>query len=166
MGGGIALGYFGRTFTVLLPGLMVTPELPEMERVLLLHYLASEGEVPEPGDWVSFHHLPGGSFYESAYRRRGTARILAVFGRDSERLVSAGLLAGGTPAELGDVSVIMPAFPRVHAAVVLHRGDDEFPAEAGVLFRRNITAFFSLEDVAVLAGVIASRLLKAARSPS
>lgn len=162
--GGIALSYFGHPLTVSFPGLVASPGLPDMERVLVVRYLAADGDVPDPGDWVSFHQLPGGSFYEPAYRRRATARIVAAFGGAPDRFRAAGLAAGGSPGKFGDVSVLIPAFPRVEAVVVLHRADEEFPADAGVLFRQNVTAFLSLEDVAVLSGVIASRLARAARS--
>jgi len=42
--------------------------------------------------------------------------------------------------------------------VVLYTGDEEFPAEANILFNDEIGNFLSLEDVAVLAGSIATRL--------
>jgi hypothetical protein len=42
--------------------------------------------------------------------------------------------------------------------VVLHAGDEEFPAEANILFDDAIVNFLPLEDVAVLAGLIATRL--------
>ena len=48
-------------------------------------------------------------------------------------------------------------------AVVLHRGDEEFPAEVNLLFSDRIAAFLPLEDVAVLAGLVATRLTRAAQ---
>ena len=43
---------------------------------------------------------------------------------------------------------------------MLHAGDEEFPAEANILFDDAIINFLTLEDVAVLAGLIATRLAK------
>jgi hypothetical protein len=47
---------------------------------------------------------------------------------------------------------------------VLHGGDEEFPAAANILFRDEIVNFLPLEDVAVLAGLIATRLAKSINS--
>jgi hypothetical protein len=160
--GGMALEYLGRIVNVELPGAAVSPELPVMELVLLLRYLAADGPVPAEGEWVGFHHLPGGAFYLPAYRRRGPGRIVAAFGADPERLRRAGDAIGAKRAALGDMSFVLRVFPKVEAAVVLHLGDEEMTAEADVLYHRNITAYLDLEDVAVLAGLIASRLARVA----
>ena len=161
--GGVSLPYLGETVTIALPSLELQPQLREMERVLILRYLAAPGGPPRGGERVSFQQLPGGSFYLPAYLRRGPARLATAFGSDPERLRAAGRALHGEPAELGDASFVLSVLPRVDVAVVLHRGDEEFPPEASLLFRPDVTSFFSLEDVAVLAGVIASRLERADR---
>jgi hypothetical protein len=159
--GGIALLYFGRPLTVTLPALEILPDPGEMERLLLMHYLAAEGPVPSAGDWLSFHQLPAASFYERPYRRRATDRILRHFGGRPGALVAAGAALGGLTASLGDESTLLQVLPHVEVVVIIHRGDEEIGPEAGMLFRSNVTAFFGLEDVAVLGGVIATRLGRA-----
>ena len=44
---------------------------------------------------------------------------------------------------------------------MLHTEDEEFAAEANILFSGEIVNFLPLEDVAVLAGLIATRLARA-----
>ncbi len=99
--GGIALPYFGRSLTVTLPGLEILPDPGEMERLLLMHYLAAQGPVPSAGDWLSFHQLPAASFYERPYRRRATDRILRHFGGRPGALAAAGAAMGGLPTSWG-----------------------------------------------------------------
>ena len=63
---------------------------------------------------------------------------------------------------MGDASFRFDILPKIAGVVVLHAGDEEFPAEANILFDDEIINFLPLEDVAVLAGVIATRLAKSA----
>ncbi len=159
---GLELEYFGRIVGIRLPQAEILPEgIPLYERILILHYLTGAGGAPASGEYVQFKNLPGASFYEPAYRRRGTARLLRGFGDRPELLGEAAAALGGTPESYGDVSVRLRVFPKIEAVVVLYRGDDEFPPEAGILFRDDIPGFLALEDVTVVADLIAGRLERA-----
>jgi hypothetical protein len=48
--------------------------------------------------------------------------------------------------------------PRIDVVVALYRGDDEFPPDATLLFRRDIVDYVSLEDITHLAGILARKL--------
>jgi hypothetical protein len=163
----LILPFFGRRVEVRLaeePGceVEVSPQdLPLAEKILILHYLSSTGNQPRREELVSFKQLPGASFYEPTYRRRGPERIAGRFGSDPDLFRKACNSLGWPAAGLGDESCSLPIFPRLQAIVVLHRGDEELPAEANLLFNNAIGGFLPLEDVAVLAGLIANRLVKA-----
>jgi hypothetical protein len=135
------------------------------EKILILHYLLSTGSQPVRGRQVSFKQLPGASFYEPTYRKRGPERIARRFGSDPQAFRLACRALGWEPAELGDASFGFEVFPRLRGTVVLNRGDEEFPPEATLLFEDRIVNLLPLEDVAVLAGLLASRLSKAGPSP-
>jgi hypothetical protein len=155
---------------------MVPEDLPLTEKILILHYLVGEGEdaardssrrhggqgPAHRGEMVSFKSLPGAAFYDAAYQKRGPRRIAARFGRDLAAFRRAGASLGWRAAELGDASFRFDIFPGIEGLVVLHGADEEFPAEASILFSENVRSFLPLEDVAVLAGVIATRLARAA----
>ncbi len=158
----LVLPYLGARCEVLLPEARFQPELPLVEKILVLHYLLGAGQAPTRGELVAFKNLPGAAFYEGPYRKRGPERIAARFAADVRRLPEAARPLGGSPAELGDVSVRIPVLPKIEAVVVLYAADEELPAEASILFSDTIVNFLPLEDVAVLSGVIASRLGKAA----
>ena len=51
--------------------------------------------------------------------------------------------------------------PRVRVAAILHLGDDEFPAEASLLFDASVRHYLPIEDVAVLGGLVAGELIRA-----
>ena len=138
-----------------------TPEnITLFEKILLLHYLAgSAGRAA--ADMVAFKNLPGASFYDPTYQKRGPRRIARQFGErpaDFHR-VCRGL--GWTEAEFRDISYSFDILPRIRGIVVLQVGDEEFPPESSILFSRVITGFLPLEDVAVLAGIIATRMSRA-----
>ena len=82
-----------------------------------------------------------------------------------ETLLPAAARLGGRPWDRGDVSAVVPAFPRVEVHVVLYRGDDDFPPAATMLFSSDIASFQSAEDVAVLGGATVSRLARALSGP-
>ena len=136
-------------------------ELPLAEKILILHYLTTTGSRPSRNELVSFKQLPGASFYEPAYRKRGPERIARRFGSDPQAFRRACRSLGWQEAELGDASCSLQVLPRLRALVVLHLGDEEFPPEVDLLFDEAIANFLPLEDVAVLAGLIAGRLSKA-----
>jgi hypothetical protein len=164
----LVLPFFGRRVELRLAGVgseedvqFDTAELPLAEKILILHYLGTTGSHSGRNEMVSFKQLPGASFYEPTYRKRGPERIARRFGADPELFRQACLGLGWAAAQLGDASCSLQIFPRLQAMVVLHRGDEEFPPEVNLLFSDTIANHLPLEDVAVLAGLIASRMIKA-----
>jgi hypothetical protein len=142
-----------------------SPDLPLAEKILILHYLgtAAASEPPGAGRLVSFQQLAGASFYEPTYRKRGPARIARRFGQDVPAFARACRALGWNEEKLGDAAFGGLVLPRLRCVAVLHRGDEEFPAEANLLFDEGIARLLPLEDVAVLAGLVATRLGRAAQ---
>lgn len=162
--GGVVVPYFNEEYEVRLPEVVFEPPgLSTYEQILILHYITTLENHPAQGTYVSFKNLPGASFYDTAYRKRGPEKIIKTFGDNIDSLVGAAERLGGERADAGDVSARLQVFPKVEAIVALYRGDEEFPPEANILFRDDIINFLPLEDIAVLAGVIASRLKKSAQ---
>jgi hypothetical protein len=155
--------------------------LPLVEKILILHYLIGRETAPANDSaaksaaarngaaqdrtaqdrLVAFKNLPGASFYDPTYQKRGPRRIARRFGAEAEAFRRAGARLGWQDGELGDISFRFDIFPKIRGTVVLNLEDEEFPAEASILFSSEIVAFLSLEDVAVLAGSIATRLARA-----
>ena len=175
---GVSIRYFAGDYVVsLAPGSVGTVDPGDLrpeERLLVLHYLACHGSSEDgghakneqppddvaPNDYVSYESLPGGMFYNTTFGKRGPLRLVHAFGSRPERLLSAVRAVGGAEADYGDVSVQIPVFPRVTVLVVLHRGDDEFPPECHLLFTASVSHYLTLEDIAVLGGIVAGRLIR------
>ncbi len=172
----LELVYFGQPVEIEVPAMLDGParfrpdELALTEKILILHYLgwsasaeAASAGAAGPGRLMSFQQLAGAAFYEPAYRKRGPARIARRFGQDVAGFARACRALGWSEENLGDAAFGGPVLPAVRCVAVLHRGDEEFPAEANLLFDERIGRLLPLEDVAVLAGLVATRLGRAER---
>lgn len=137
-------------------------EIDIASRLLLLHYLVTTDGAAIAAKWIAFRNLPGGLGYEPAFRRRANQRVVQRFGTDLGGFETAARLLGGEPLRFGDASFLFRTLPRVWLAVVLHLADDEFPADASVLFDGAASHHLPTEDLAVLGGMLVNRLIKSA----
>ncbi|MFC1884814.1 DUF3786 domain-containing protein [Thermodesulfobacteriota bacterium] len=139
-------------------------EISIQQIIILLHYLSgANGSVPS-GDWIAYQEVPDGKFYLDAFLRRAKNPMVQAFGdtpQIMEKLASESY--GARPFDQGDVSVVVEALPIIRVALILWRGDDEFPPEGSILFDRNIISILSAEDIAWLAGMIVYPLMGMAR---
>jgi hypothetical protein len=163
-GSTIRLSFFGARVELRIPeneDVEFSPQdLPLVERILILHYLLARENRPVKGTLVAFKNLPGASFYDPTYQKRGPRRIARRFGQGIDEFRQACRILHWCEGELGDASFEFDILPKIRGLVVLYAGDEEFPAEANILFNDEIVNFLPLEDVAVLAGLIATRLAK------
>jgi hypothetical protein len=143
-------------------------ELPIQQQVLLAHYLLgachSKGE-PLSGKWIAYQEIPDGRFYLDAFLKRAKNPLVQCFGKHPELLIELASTAyGARSLEHGDVSVRIQALPLTPLALILWKGDEEFPPEGNLLFDQNISRIFSAEDVAWLAGMAVYPLIGMCKS--
>jgi hypothetical protein len=133
-------------------------EIPIQQQVLYLHYLCGAWASSGPramGEWISFQEIPDGRFYMDAFQRRAKDPMVMTFGEKPEILLKVAVeLYGADPFDQGDVSVVVRALPLVPIALILWRGDEEFPPEGNILFDRSIIGILSAEDIAWLSGMV------------
>ena len=166
--GRFSVPFFGALYHVLWPDGSIARADGEgivdiASHILILHYLLTADGTPLASKWIAFRNLPGGIGYEGAFQGRANLRLAGAFGSDASSLSSAARSLGGEPLSFGDASFLFRLFPRVWLAVVLYIADDEFPADASVLFDGSTEHYLPTEDLAVLGGMLASRLIKAAK---
>ena len=134
-------------------------EIPIQEQILILHYMLSSAPSPLTENWISYREIPGASFYYSAFVKRAIDPLKKVFGQNVDGLLSAGEILGGKTIDTGDAGYEFRAFPNIPMRLILWVGDDEFPAEANIVFNENIGGILSPEDIAWLAGMLVYRLI-------
>jgi hypothetical protein len=162
----IEVRFWGNDYIVRYPGISVEEvetgqELPIATKILILHYLIHADGTPLADSWISFRELPDGRVYDAAFRRRANLRLAQAFGSDSDGFVAAAKALGGERLTYGDASFLFQMFPCIRLAVVLYLVDEEFPASANVLFDAAASHYLPTEDLAVLGGMLAGRLIKA-----
>ncbi|MBA3066217.1 DUF3786 domain-containing protein [bacterium] len=161
----ISVGFFSdeypvdilkRTLTDAVSGKIV----PDFIAVLILHYLIKkiEGLPEETGKWISFKEMDGGEIYYPAFRKRAVEPVIRKYGANPEKLLVNLDRPGVSKESAGDCSVKLYPFEGVPVLIAVFGQDDEFPADASVLFDGSIKKIFVTEDAAVLAGLVASKL--------
>ena len=166
--GELDMPFWGQQFVVTFPDGTITragsEESPAIaEQILTLHYLITADGVPMASHWVAFRELPAGMGYAPAFQGRAEDRLKQAFGRDAGGFHRAAGALGGEPLSFSDASYLFRIFPRLWLAVVLHLADEEFDASASVLFDAAASHYLPTEDLAVIGGILAGRLIKAKR---
>jgi len=128
--------------------------------ILVLHYLAQKTKgLPEVrAEWISFKELPGGQGYFDAFKKRALNPLIRKYGGSPQSLLDCLDRLPAKKIQYGDCGVVIEAFENVPVLVTVYGQDEEFSAEANILFDRSITEIFCTEDIAVLADIV-SRLL-------
>ena len=135
--------------------------------ILLLHYLLTADAAPEAGRWATFRELPDGLFYAKAFAAHAEAPLAAIVagseGNDEvngriRRFRESGVKLGGADLDLADAALRLQALPRVPVAVLLWKGDDEFPGQARILFDGSAHHYLATEDLAGMGDWLAHQL--------
>jgi len=166
----LELVFLNRDITITWPELKAfykdsQKELPIQEQVLILHYMNGCLKGAEiTGQWISYRDLPDGRFYMDAFIRRAQLPMVQTFGERPHLLVElAKQMYNASPFDKGDFSVTFKPLPYVPVALILWRGDEEFPPEGNILFDKSISKILSAEDIAWLAGMIIYPLIGKAK---
>ena len=157
--------FLNRVFQIGFPGLDFKDEaeseaeIPIQEQILILHYMGSAAPPLVTDHWVSYREIPGASFYFSAFVKRAIDPLKKVFGQNAAALSRAAEMLGGKTIDAGDAGYEFRLFPNLPVRLILWVGDDEFPAEASIVFDESIKEILSPEDIAWLAGMLVYRLI-------
>jgi Domain of unknown function (DUF3786) len=162
---GVSVPFFGRPHLVTHPGGDVSAGGAPAHvavSILLLHYLLRADGVSPAGEWLAFRELPDGMFYAAAFAQRAEAPLAQAFGAGSgsglEAFRGAAAAAGGLPLELADAAFAFQVLPRLALAVLVWAGDEEFSAQASLVFDAAAGHYLPAEDLAGLGGLLARRL--------
>ncbi len=133
------------------------------EKIILLHYLSNDTEIPLTGSLINYRQVKSGAVYFPTFEKRSTIPFAHVFGSDTARLIDAAHMLGGEKTDYGDFGVKIPALPYVPLYFVIWEGDDEFPPSATILFDSSIEQRLSAEDIVVLTQQIVFKLIKVSK---
>jgi len=128
----------------------------------IYHLFYYSKEKPKnSGDWVPFRQVKRAAPFESAFQKMVLEPFADAFSNQTQKLIEAGTALGFYQLPHGDVSFYVEAFPCIGMKYIFWDGDDEFPAQANILFDQNITDFTHEETVVLLAQAGVDRFLEA-----
>lgn len=110
------------------------------------------------GRFVPFRDVKGASPFAPAFEKSVASGLAAPFEGRLDALKRACEALGGEKIPQGDAGYILRAFDFMPVMLVFWDGDDEFAAQANLLFDARITDFTHEESVCCIAGALMHRL--------
>lgn len=159
------LTYFSRPYAIDRKTARITrldrPDAPinfglEMNFFNMFYYAV---ERPRPsGELVPFRQVKRAYPFEAAYRRTILDPFCRYFTGRVDALRTALEALHAAPVVQGDAGGLLQILPGLGLAVTFWDADDEFPAQANMLFDSNITDYFHEENVVTIASDTATFL--------
>lgn len=118
--------------------------------LFLIHYLLGAQAVEPTGEWISEKDMPGGVTFFRGPHAVPTGLITDVVGDDLDRFRTLCESFGGTPLGMGDAAYSFTVTDRIPVAILYWIGDEDFPAEAKILYDRTITEHLELDGIYAL----------------
>ncbi|MBI5029799.1 MAG: DUF3786 domain-containing protein [Chloroflexi bacterium] len=130
--------------------------------LVLLNYLSSAQDKPLAGQWVTYRELPSGQVFYGNLERYTLKELSEFYARcDKHNLWVALEKLGGAPSEShADLSFQVDFAPRVPVLLQFWDGDEDMLASSQILFDQNVVEQLHIEDVAVVCGIVARRMMK------
>jgi hypothetical protein len=100
---------------------------------------------------VTFRDIRECADFEPAYQKTTITPFATYFNKKTDLLKKRANDIGGQINSYGDVSFTVDVFPLIPLQFIFWDGDEEFPANANILFDKNIAQFIHPESISVLA---------------
>jgi hypothetical protein len=161
----LLLAMLGQEYAIRRSGITLRGQrAPEPHETVLLDYLGSRGSLLVQMPWRALGDFANG---QAADFRKKVELPLAQHIVDlAARAATVLPLIDGQPAASmigSDLAFTVRALPKVHLHVELSQENQEFPAEAWVLYSNNADAFLSTDGLRLLADLFRDRLLSLLR---
>ena len=126
--------------------------------VFVIWYLLDPAAITQSNIWVSEKDFPGGETFFRGPHQIPTAEVSTACGEDLARFTAACLHHGGEPVAMGDAAFRFVITPDIAVTMVYWLGDEDFPAEAKLLFDQGMIGKLPLDMVFCLAVEVCQRL--------
>lgn len=119
----------------------------------------------QSGEWVTFGQLKNARPFAPAFQKGTIQAYAATFSGHCEELRAAYRALGGRQIPHSDAGFEIEAFECIPMRYLFWDGDDEFPAQANILFDKNVVDFIHVESTVTIAMEGLYRLAEAAGLP-
>lgn len=127
--------------------------------VPLLHYLLQATGSPATGDFRPYRDLWGAKTQSGPFIARPEAKLAAAYGADPAALIArARILRAAVWEAPGNARIEIVFLPKIPLDVMVYAADEDFPAEAKILFDAVVSEYLPTEDTIWLAEQLAEWL--------
>lgn len=117
------------------------------------------------GEWLPFRSLKDASPFGPAFQKTVIDVFAATFAGHVEELNKACLAMGGKRLSHSDAGFELSAFACIPVQFLFWDGDEEFPAQANILFDKSATDFIHVESLVSIASEGLSLLAELSKLP-
>jgi len=128
--------------------------------LFVLYYLLKATRLPLSDQWVSEKDIPSGAAFFRGPHTLPTHLIAEKFGNSLDTFNSRCQELDGTPLSMADAAYAFKITPSIPVAVLLWLGDEDFGAEAKLLFDRTIGMHLPLDIIFALAVEVCRQVSK------
>jgi hypothetical protein len=126
--------------------------------LFIIYYLLLPEDIKLQGEWISEKDLPGGTTFFRGPHLLPTNLISDRFANNLKAFCRCCKDLGGTPLEMADAAFSFTIAKDIPVAVLYWTGDDDFPAEAKILYDKGISQQLPLDIVFALAFEVCTRI--------
>ncbi len=138
----------------------IRSSLPDYFELFLIHYLLKPKEAEVANEWISEKDVPGGPTFFRGPHEIPTHTITGRFENNLDEFKSTCEQLQGTPLNMADAAYRFDIILRIPVALLYWQGDEDFDAEAKILYDRTITEHLASDVIYALAVGICERLQK------
>lgn len=130
----------------------------ELFYFFIIYYLLRATKTEAAGHWISEKDMPGGVTFFRGPHQIPTRVISRRFGNNIDEFSQRCRRLSGTPLDMADAAFRFEIIPDIPVAVLYWSGDEDFPAEANVLYDKTLSGRFPLDVVFSMAVEICRRV--------
>jgi len=133
-------------------------QLDDYFHLFAIHYLLGAKVLDIANEWISEKDVAGGVTFFRGPHRIPTQLIADRFNNNIDAFKARCDRLNGQPIQMADAAYVFEIVPRIPVAVLYWRGDDDFPAEAKILYDRTISVHLGADMIYALAVGICRQL--------
>ena len=128
--------------------------------LFIIQYLLHAKAIEPKNEWISEKDIPGGPTFFRGPHEIPTGLITSRFENDLDGFKKSCEQLNGEPIDMGDAGYRFQITPRIPLALLYWMGDEDFPAEAKILYDKTIIDHLATDIIFALAVLVCSRLGK------